>query len=190
MRNARRLISWPLLTLDVALEARIDFEVTSELATEAGHFDGLALAQTAHVYPGRGADERMNFARSIVDEDDEPEWQVVDDGPGDRSPDSDELAFGGFAHGSCGNRERVHFRPAPVRFDVRQIDEHEQTRQDGVGKLAGDTHLLSRREPQVVGNADVDAARVILNGKALIEGTRTKRAGRHGNGAVDGDDCS
>jgi hypothetical protein len=47
-------------------------------------------------------------------------------------------------------------------------DENEQT-EAVVGKLAGETELSSRHEPEIVRDADVDAAGAILNRKALIE---------------------
>ena len=51
---------------DVVLCARINLEGIGKLAAEACHFDGLPLAQAANVYPRRGADERVNFARPII----------------------------------------------------------------------------------------------------------------------------
>src|SRR5262245_3213140 len=122
--------------LNVALKARIDLEVIAELSAESCHFDGLTWAQTGDIYASRGADECLNVAGPIIDGDGESEWQDIDDGLCDRSRDRHELAFGRLAHSACGDRERPHFRPASVRFDVRHADEHEQTKAI-IGKLAG-----------------------------------------------------
>src|SRR5690348_1940601 len=102
--------------LDVALNARIDLEVIAKLAAESGHLDPLTCAQTGDVYASRGADECMNVAGSVIDRDGESEWQVITDGLCDRSRERHELAFRRLAHGACGDRKRLHCRPAPVRF--------------------------------------------------------------------------
>lgn len=65
---------------DVVLKARINLEGGVKLPAEACQFDGLAWAQTANVYARRGADERMNFAGSIIDEDDGTERRTLKTG--------------------------------------------------------------------------------------------------------------
>jgi hypothetical protein len=62
---------------NVVLYARIDFEVVGELTIESRDRDGLAGAQPAHVDACRSANEGMNFAGAIIDEDDESEWQTL-----------------------------------------------------------------------------------------------------------------
>jgi hypothetical protein len=82
---------WLYLVYDanVVLDARVDFEVAGKLAAEPRDLDGLALAQAAHVYACRSADEGMNFTGAVIDEDDESEWQIIHDRltdyPGDRT---------------------------------------------------------------------------------------------------------
>ena len=48
-----------------------------KLAAEPRHFDRLSGAKTAYVDAGRSADEYVDFARAIVDEDNETERQIV-----------------------------------------------------------------------------------------------------------------
>ena len=61
----------------------------------------------------------------------------------------------------------------------------------GPVKIAGmafqNPNLLPWRKPKIVGDADIDAAGVILNREALIEGARAERTGRHCDGTVDRD---
>lgn len=92
------------------------------------------------------------------------------------------------ADGSGRDGERLHLRAAAVGFGVCHVSQDEQPRLHGVGERARDPHLLPRREPEVVGRADVDATGVVLNGEALIEHAGAERAGRDGDGAVHRDD--
>ena len=83
---------------NIILRAWIDFEIVGKLSAESRDFDSLAGAQAANVDTRRGADERMNFAGTIIDEDDESEWQIINDGLSDRPSDRDKLAFGVFTY--------------------------------------------------------------------------------------------
>ena len=48
-----------------------------ELAAKASDFDSLAGTEAAHVNAGRGADEDVNFAGSLVDDDDKAEGRSL-----------------------------------------------------------------------------------------------------------------
>ena len=63
-----------------------------------------------------------------------------------------------------------------MRFDVGHIIANEQPRQHVIGECPCHTHLLPWRKPEIVGNADVDAAGVILNREALLKGAGAERA--------------
>ena len=74
---------------DVALKPGIDFKRIRELAAETRHLDRLARAQTTNVDPGRGTNKHVDLAGAVVNENDEPERQVVNDWLRDRSSDAD-----------------------------------------------------------------------------------------------------
>src|SRR5262245_42808960 len=101
----------------VRLSARIHFEVVCELATEARHFDRLPRAESAYINARRSADEDVDFARTIVDHDDEPERQIVNDGLSDRSRNPDDAAFAPFTHVAGCDWNWLHFRSTSMSFD-------------------------------------------------------------------------
>ena len=72
--------------------------------------------------PVEAQTNELSFAGPIIDKYDESEWQIIDDGLSDRSRHPDKLAFGRLAYGSGCDRERLHFRPASMSFDVSHID--------------------------------------------------------------------
>ena len=81
----------------------IDFKMIGELTTKARHFDRLSLTEAAHVDARRGADENVDITRAVINDDDESKRQIIDD------------------------RARLHLWTTPVSFNLRDVDEHEQT---------------------------------------------------------------
>ena len=154
---------------NIVLRARIDFEVVGKLATETGHLDRLSLAESAHVDARRCGDEYIDVARAVVNDDDESERQIIDDGLTDRSRDTNDRAFRRFTYISGRDRQRLHFWATPVSFSLRDVDEHEQSGQHRVGERAGHAHLLLECESEIVRRADVNTARSVLNRETLIE---------------------
>lgn len=67
----------------------------------------------------------MNFAGTIIDEDDETEWQIVDDRLSDRPRDRYELTFRVFTNVTRCNWKRLHFWTTPMSFDFSHINENE-----------------------------------------------------------------
>src|SRR5689334_2006541 len=161
---------------DVVLHAWIDFEVIRELTAEAGHLDRLSLTQAAHIDTRRSANEYVHVTRTVVNDNDEPKRQIVDDRLRDRSRDTNDTALGCFAYASGSDRLRLHLWTTPVSLCVRHVDKHEQARQHSICERAGHAHLLPQRESEIVRRADVDAAGTILDSETLIEGARAECA--------------
>lgn len=109
---------------NVFLCAGIDFEVARKLATKPCDLDSLAGAQAANVDARGGANERMNFAGAVINEDDESEGQIIDDRLSDCSSNPDQPAFRIFAYIAGGDCKRPHFRTPAMSFDIGHIYEH------------------------------------------------------------------
>src|SRR5262245_44052425 len=130
---------------DVALYARINLEMIGKMPAESCDLDGLALAYAANIYARRGVNERIDFARPIINNYDESEWQIIDYGLSDLSGYPDKLAFGRLTYGPRCDREGLHSRAASTSLDVSHIGENEQSR--AIGEFPPNTNLLPNGKP-------------------------------------------
>src|SRR6202040_428030 len=171
---------------EIALEARIDLGIVKR-AAETDDRQELTLRETAHVDPGGGIDEDPDRTRAVVDEHLLAEGRVGHDGLGDHAHHPDDPPLVGGADAAGAHPERFHAPPMTPHLHIAIARRHQGQQAEAVDELAGDQHTLPDGEPEVRGDADVDAAGVVLDGEALVEAAGREITGRDGDRSLDRD---
>src|SRR5215471_19947824 len=179
---------------DVTALARQDLVLVEELAAETHGSDPRAQLDERdleRVDPCRGGDEDLRLTGAVIHEDLVAEGEVVDDRPRDRAGDLDQRSLGVLTDVAGRDRRRNHSRRSRKLHDIGQRrGPQDRQPETVVVHYTGHADPPVEVEARVVGRANVNAGRVVLDRETLIEGRRGEVTRGNRDRALDGDDSA